>query len=220
MTCFDLKAAMDINFTRIKHLESLKLDLKDKYILETGCGAKGDITQYLLKQSKHITLNDAREINIKSNLKNNHVSLNYNIWDLNEDLPTDIIFDIVISYGTLYHLHNPSNTIKNLANISKELLVLSTIVTGTKDNNSVNIIEEPNNIDQSYTNKGCRPGREWVTNEFKKHFKYVYFPITQPDNIEFPKLWPTTKRARFIIIGSHNQLDNIQLTDILPYIYK
>ena len=26
-----------------------------------------------------------------------------------------------------------------------------------------------------------------VVDEFKKNFKYIYYPITQPDNIEFPK---------------------------------
>ncbi len=46
MELFNYKEAIEINESRIKHLDSLKLDLKDKKILETGCGGKGDITAF------------------------------------------------------------------------------------------------------------------------------------------------------------------------------
>lgn len=37
-----------LNKKRIEHLDRLKLNFKNKTVLETGCGGKGDITSYLL----------------------------------------------------------------------------------------------------------------------------------------------------------------------------
>ena len=120
MNIFTYDGALNINDARIKHLNSLNLDFKDKTVLETGAGGKGDFTKYLLKFTKDITLNDSRIENINNLLSVNNLNLEYNTWDLNENIPLDNIFDIIFCYGTFYHLQNPEKTIINLSKICKD----------------------------------------------------------------------------------------------------
>ena len=209
-----------INYARIQHLDNLKLNLNNKMILETGCGGKGDITKYLLKFSNNITLNDAREENILTLLKNIKKNLPYNTYNLNCDISTDTIYDIIICYGTLYHLEYPANAIKNLSNICKEFIIISTAGNGKDD--GIRFLKEANENAQSYTLIGCRPGRKWMYNELNKYFKYIYFPISQPEHTDFKKDWskPNDETCRFIIIGSHIKLDNVNLVSELPIIYN
>ena len=209
-----------INKQRIEHLQNLKLNFKNKTILETGCGGKGDITSYLLTQTNNITLNDARLENILSLKQNINKDLLHNTWDLNNELPLVEKFDIIVCYGTLYHLHKPDFAIKNLATICKEFMILSTA--GNGKNNSIRFLDEKEEGAQSFTHKGCRPGRKWVENEFKQNFKYVYFPLSQPNHSDFKKSWisPNPEPCRFIIIGSHIELNNPNLTTTLPTHYK
>lgn len=135
-------------------------------------------------------------------------------------MPDDKTFDIIVSYGTLYHLHNPILAIKNLANICKEFIILSTA--GNGENNGITFLTEQKQNAQSFTHKGCRPSRKWLENEFKKKFKYIYFPLSQPDHSDFKKSWisPVPQPCRFIILGSHKELVNPNLTTTLPIHYK
>lgn len=200
--------ATSINKARINHLHSLNLPLKDKKILETGSGARGDITNYLFTHTKDITLNDCRVDNILYFLKNNNVALNFNTWDLNQSLPNDVIFDVIICYGTIYHLENPEIAIQNLSQICKEYMAISTCTNG-KNDDTINILNEGNFATQGKDGYGCRPGRNFIFNELKKSFKYVYTTKTQPEHPDFPLKFPSDNEiCRCIFIGSHIKLDN------------
>lgn len=212
--------AISINEARIKHLDSLNLNLKTKKILETGCGGKGDITKYLLNQTQDITLNDCRIDNIKNLLENINKNLKYNTWDLNNDLPSDEIFDIIICYGTLYHLTKPDIAIKNLSKICKDYLIISTCVNGN-DDNQINIVDEGNFPTQGKDGYGCRPGRQFVYSNLQKHFNYVYTLKTQPNHKDYPLEFPSNNEVnRCIFIGSHNKIDNELFLPILNMKYK
>ncbi len=217
---FSDENAIRINNARIIHLDSLNFNYKYKKILETGCGARGDITNYLLKKYANITLNDIREDNIKSLFNNLNIILPYNTWNLNDDINENKIFDIIISYGTLYHLTNPENFIKNLSNLCTEFCIISTVTNG-KNDESINILFEGNICMQGAD--GCRPGRLFIYNTLIKYFKYVYMLTSQPDNIDYPLFFPCeSSNARNIFIGSHINLDNENLVNYLPnrYILK
>ena len=210
MNIFTYDGALNINDARIKHLNSLNLDFKDKTVLETGAGGKGDFTKYLLKFTKDITLNDSRIENINNLLSVNNLNLEYNTWDLNENIPLDNIFDIIFCYGTFYHLQNPEKTIINLSKICKDFIIIETVTSGQNDM-CINICtEDVNTLNQSSTGYGCRPGRGYVFNLLKKHFKFVYTLKTQPDNEEFPKIFPINNNGnnRCIFIGSHVNIEN------------
>ena len=209
--------AININKSRIEHLDSLNLDLENKTVFETGCGGRGDFTKYLLSKNCEITLNDARENNILYLMKNIDKKLPYNTWDLNKSLPEDKKYDIIFSYGLLYHLYNPMEALRNLSNICTDMFIISTCTNGKDDN--IEYLKE-NGQNQAYSNRGCRPGRNVIVNELRKYFEYVYVPINQPNHPEFPKKWPSKRGSRFVLVASRNELNNEKLSMVLPISYK
>jgi len=216
---FTYNNALKLNLARIKHLNELNLDFNNKKILETGCGGVGNITDYLIKQKAFVTLNDSRIENINSLIKTLNVELPFNTWNLNEDLPATDMFDIIICYGTLYHLTSPGVAIKNLSKICKEYIIISTCTNG-KNTSDVNILYEGNSPTQGHEGYGCRPGRKYIFNELQKNFKYVYMLKTQPDNDDFPLSFPSNHHAsRCIFVGSHNEIKNGLFVDFIPDSY-
>lgn len=221
VSCFWKTESRAINKARWEHFESLNLDINNKSILETDSGGCGDFTINLLNYTNNITLNDPRQNNIEFVKKRIKKDLSSNNWDLNNDLPSVQKFDIIFSYGTIYHLHKPIEAIKNLSNLCNDMFIISMQCNG--DNyGMISCLE--NGFDQSITGYGCRCGRYWVHEELKKYFPYVYFPIDQPNHPEFPKNWnnslPLKGTVRFVIIASRKELNNNKLTPIAPDIYK
>ena len=231
-SAFYYPGAIHINKERTNFIDKLNLNFNNKKIIETGCGGKGDITSYLLQHSNNIILSDARKENIdylKLNLHRTLYKLNESlyligknleeyIWNMNEDPPSEINVDIIFCLGTLYHLDNPEKALLNLSKMCKEYCIISTATNGDDDDN-INIITESQEQAQSYTLKGCRPSRKWIFNQLNKYFKYVYAFKTQPNHPDFKKIWPTVETCRFMIIGSHIELNNENLITYLPNNY-
>lgn len=208
MDIFWYQGALELNKSRVEHLASLNLDFNNKHVFETGCGGQGDITKFLMSKNAIVTLNDVREINIKSTIEKLNTNFDFNTWDLNKDLPKDKVFDIIVCYGTLYHLNEPENAIRNMSQICKEFTIISTITNGSNDNNINLVNEDYKMLNQAGNGFGCRPGRGFIYNTLKKYFKYVYLVKTQPNNPEFPLKFPSHVGSRNIFIGSHIQLNN------------
>ena len=217
---FYYEGACQINRDRIKHLDTLNLDFNNKRVLETGCGGKGDITHYLKNKNAIITLNDAREDNILANLQNNNLSLNYNTWDLNKPIDSTEKFDIIVCYGTLYHLTEPENAIKSFSRLCNEYLIMSTCTNGRNDE-TINVLYENNTPQQGLYGYGCRPGRLFIFNKLKENFKYVYTLRTQPNHSDYPLQFPSNNHAsRNIFIGSHIEMNNVNFFEELRDIYE
>jgi hypothetical protein len=220
---FYLNEHLEINKQRIEHFNSLKLNIVNKTILETGCGGKGDHTINLLKYTSNVTINDARLNNIKMCLTNINKNLEFNTWDLNIDFNTNgKMYDIIYCYGTLYHLYNPSLCIKNLSNICNDFMIICTA--GNENDEGIEYVKEDiSQHSQAYVKCGCRPSRKWVLDEMSKYFNYIYFPKTQPLHYDFKtdysKRLNNGSNYRFIIIGSKNKIDNDLLTQNMPIQY-
>ncbi len=202
-----------INIARLQHVKTMKLEFSNKNVLETGCGGNGEFTKFLVWSGSNVTLNDARIDNIK-----HLISINpglkisgYNTWDLN-NFEDESKFDIIFSYGTLYHLHDPSNALEKLSKMCKDFILLETVVNCDKDI-SIRYVNEVASSNQSFTHAGCRPSRSWVLNELKKHFKYVYISKYQPIYEDFKLDWNIghSGNCRSVFIGSHIQLDSVDV---------
>jgi trans-aconitate methyltransferase len=205
---FFYPGALELNKARINHLDRLGFDFKNKSVLETGCGGIGDITDFLVKKGAKVTLNDYREDNIKHLLQTKKLDLEYNCNDLNKPWASKEQYDIIVSYGTLYHLKEPEVAIKSFSEHCNEFTILSTVTNGQNDE-SINVLWEDTTPEQASDGYGCRPGRLFVYNTFKKYFPYVYMLKTQPNHQEYPLQFPSNiSNKRNIFIGSHIPIDH------------
>jgi 2-polyprenyl-3-methyl-5-hydroxy-6-metoxy-1,4-benzoquinol methylase len=215
------------NQRRLEHLASLGLDLVNKTVLEPGAGM-GDHSLFYLDRGCTVTSLEPRAENIESlrsnisssltSAKNKQVLVEGDVSALAGMAET---FDVVHSYGLLYHLSDPAKSISLFAARCRGLLCLETCVSMGKEF-SLNPVAEPfENPTQAFEGTGCRPTRPWVMRELKKYFQFVYVPRTQPAHDEFPldwsKPWPSyTGLIRAVFIASRHELSNPNLLTALP----
>src|SRR5581483_7135028 len=99
------------------------------------------------------------------------------------------LFDVVHCYGILYHLERPADLIAQIGRSCRNVAIVETCVLATDSPRSDLVEEAAADFTQSFTGRGCRPGRRWVFEELRRHFPFVYHTRTQPDHAEFPLDW-------------------------------
>ncbi len=215
---FDTKHAESINSARLDHLESLNLPITSKSVLEVGSEI-GKLTHFFENNKCQILSTEARFENIKEfKTRFPHRKIEYADLNIPGSHENFGVFQIVFCYGTLYHLHNPSLALKDLAKCCSEIFILETLVNPT-DNGIINFLEEDQTAnDQAMRGVGCRPSRDWIFNSLKKLYPYVYLPITQPNHDQFPTSWPhkCKSNCRSIFIASKVKIDSKSLIDLIP----
>lgn len=201
---------------RLSHLDGLGLPLRGRTVLEVGSGP-GHHTWFYSVRECEITATDARPECV-AEIQKHFPAVKTAVIDMNEPEPLATLgtFEIVHCYGLLYHLHDPARAISALARACSDLLFLETCVTPHGEK-SVNLTEEiGSDYTQSISNIGCRPTREWVFEELKAHFPFVYQTRTQPDHDEFPLNWNTigdnNALTRMVTVSSRQPLDNTLLS--------
>jgi SAM-dependent methyltransferase len=218
------------NSRRLEHLASLGLPLSGKSVLELGAGV-GDLATFFLDRDCTLTSVEARPENCKifADTMTTLGANGYGRLRQGRVITGDVesldrlvsgTFDIVFSYGLLYHLKDPEAMLAAMAARSSGLLLLETCVSFGRDE-AINAISEPvNDPTQAFTGSGCRPTRPWIFDRLKKLFPYAYVPSTQPAHEEFPLDWtippPNVRFTRAVFIGSHVELNNPLLLDGLP----
>jgi cyclopropane fatty-acyl-phospholipid synthase-like methyltransferase len=210
-----------INNRRLEHLASLHLDLCDKTVLELGAGV-GDLSSFFLDRNCQVTALEAREENLAV-LKQRWPQIETSLVDFDQDdfLENDVLskrYDIVFSYGILYHLQDPARLIRLSARNCKGALLLETCVSPGKDESINRCDEDTSKPTQSYTGVGCRPSRPWILKELKKYFPYVYSTRTQPFHNQFPLDWNAIDsnngpHTRSIFIASRTAISNRELVE-------
>ena len=208
------------NARRLEHLASLSLSVSGSTVLEVGAGI-GDHSHYYIDRGCEVTITEARKENLAL-LKKRYPRQTVIQLDMDsppEDFPER--FDIVHSYGLLYHLGYPAEAITYMANQTKKMLVLETCVS-FGEQLAVNLVPEPqSNPTQSITGVGCRPTRPWIFDQLKKHFAHVYMPVTQPNHDEFPLDWlmndrPPSSLNRAVFICSRQPIESSLLRETVP----
>jgi hypothetical protein len=208
------------NQRRLEHLSSFKFDLHNKKILELGAGI-GDHTHFYLDRKCKVISLEAREENVEV-LKKEFIHENVKIYKHNleeafyEAYKNDLQdVDFIHCYGLLYHLKNPLTLIKECSKLSNSILLLETCVSyGTGENLNL-CIEQKDLASQSFSGEGCRPSREWVFNNLKRNYKYVYMSISQPNHREFPLDWHKKDEdislSRAVFVASNKEIFDPQL---------
>ena len=211
---FDTPAALEINRARQDHLASLGLDLAHKTVLEVGAGV-GLHSGFFEKLGCTVISTDARPENVDEHIRRypyrkGHVET----ADLNKPGSHGKFgkFDIVYCYGTLYHLEDPALCIRELSGNCRELFLLETCVS-PEDNNQINNIGENSETkNQSYSGTGCRPARDWIMNELKKYYPFVYYSKCQPDYPDYTLHWPApadnVNNTRAVFVASRTPIES------------
>jgi SAM-dependent methyltransferase len=211
---FDSEGAMRINRARQDHLASLGLDLTKKSVLEVGAGV-GWHTSFFERLGCKVISTDGRPMNVEEHLTRfPYREGRVFVADLVVEGSHERFggFDIVYCYGTLYHLGDPALCIRELGRHCGDLFLLETCVNPV-DNGEINLVkEDPTNPNQSVFGVGCRPGRDWMMKELRKHFPFVYVTVTQPNHPAFDLDWPASKPnnlnqlSRSVFVAARHEL--------------
>ncbi|MFX0133320.1 MAG: class I SAM-dependent methyltransferase [Candidatus Hodarchaeota archaeon] len=207
------------NQRRLEHLASIGLNIANSTVLEVGAGI-GDHTSFFIDRGCQVVTSDARQENVKI-LNSRYPNVKVLCLDLDNPPGTfNKVFDIIYSYGLLYHLKNPSEAIEFMSSCCRKLLLLETCVSFGNENLLNLCAEDILNPTQSYVGSGCRPTRRWVYSQLKRHFEFVYLPVTQPNHEEFPIDWtrPPSKQilTRAVFVASREQINNKFLVEEIP----
>lgn len=208
----------EINIERLKHLDSLNLDIRNKKIIDLGAGIGDHTLFYLLKNST------VQPVEGRADLVE-FIKYRFNLTPLCIDFEKELHkldtlsgFDFIHCYGLLYHLNNPDEFLKRISSIGNTLC-LETMVSPFGGNDLNLIPEDKLNSTQSLSGMGCRPNRAWLFNALKERFKHVYVPLTQPEHPQFPKNWDEIKsgntHTRVVFIASHDKIISDKLTENL-----
>lgn len=210
-----------INIARLRHLDSLGLELEGKHVLDLGAGI-GDHSLFYRMKGCDVTALEGRGDLVE--FIRYRLGIHAETCDMETDL--DLLaattgFDIVHCYGLLYHLANPARFLAVAAGCGTTML-LETVV-APDDTGEANPADEDRlNATQALSGHGCRPNRKWLYAEMKKHFPNVYVPFHQPRHPQFPRDWATKNatHSRIVYIGSHQPLRSPALSAEFLAVYR
>jgi FkbM family methyltransferase len=211
---FETEGARAITRARIEHLAALHLPLAGKSVVDAGCGV-GHLSQYFAGQGCRVVCVDARPENL-ARLRELYPGRETHVMNVECDPLARLgRFDIVFSYGLLYHCENPIAALRNLASCCDEMLLLETVVTD-HPRAIYQLTDEPREVkDQPVAGFGCRPSPAFVAMALSRMgFPYVYTTRSRPAYPDFQVEWTGDgewKRddhlLRCIFIASRRQLD-------------
>jgi SAM-dependent methyltransferase len=185
---FDTPEAEAINHARMAHLESLKLPIAGKRVLDVGCGV-GHLAAHLAQMGVRVTCVDAREENIAA-LHRRYPQFAAHVANAERD-PLSALgqFDVVFSYGLLYHLENPAAALRNMASAAGELLLLETIICDARQ--PVVLLEDERfSANEALGALGCRPSPSYIATALNRiGFGHVYTSRIPPDHEDFRFAW-------------------------------
>jgi SAM-dependent methyltransferase len=218
---FDAPNAVAINQARMANLETLGLPPAGKRVLDVGCGV-GHLAARLVQMGATVVCVDGREANIAS-LRTRYPGLEAHVANVEtESLARFGRFPIVFSYGLLYHLENPLQSLRNMESVCDETLLLETIICD-HELPLVRVEDESTDVNQALGGIAARPTPHYVVMALNRvGFPHVYAPVTPPEHEDFRFEWKNNldcsrdgHNLRCIFVASRTVLKNPALIPLL-----
>jgi|SRR5215469_1176016 len=218
---FDTPEAVALNEARMTHLEALGLGLAGKRVLDVGAGV-GHLAARLEKMGCTVVCVEGRPENVES-LRQRYPHFEAHVANVEaEPLTRFGSFDAVFSYGLLYHLENPLQSLRNMASTGSELLLLETIICD-HELPVVRIDDESKDFNQALAGIACRPSPHYVVLGLSRvGFPYVYAPVIPPAHDDFRFDWKNNldcardgHNLRCMFVASRKPLQNPKLVSLL-----
>lgn len=190
-------------------LEELKLETA----LDVGCGV-GYFSAFLRGMGLQVLAIDGRDENVKE-AQRRFPNVAFDVADVqNPDIQRLGYFDLVLCYGLLYHLENPFGAIRNLAALTKKVLLVECMCVPEKQA-VLNLRDEGSGDDQSLHYVAFYPSESCLVKMlYKSGFPYVYRFKVLPTHEQFEtNLW--RKRARTMVAASKVHL-KFSCLDLVP----
>lgn len=223
---FDSPEARCINEARKAFLDGLMPDILKTCTMITavdaGCGF-GFFADYLDNRALKVMAFDGRPDNIAT-ARERYPRVEFKIRDI-EDPSTNLLggFDLSLCFGVLYHLENPFRAVRNLASLTKKVLLLETVIVPTNAL-AAYIYEEEQRDDQGLNYIAMIPTEAWLVKSlYRSGFPFVYKPKRLPDHNDFRASWIKRQR-RICLVASKVELltkllDVAIEPEISPYIW-
>jgi len=193
-----------INDRRKEFLQSTLTDLIPRYDLRTamdvGCGL-GYFANLLVLMGLDVAAFDGREENV-TEARNRYPDIAFNRYDI-EDIRVSELepCDLVLCFGLLYHLENPFRAIRNLSLLTKNFLIIESMVAPFGQPLAV-LVDETHAVDQSLNYVALVPSEKALVKMlYKAGFVSVFRALELPDHADFKESM-SCKRRRGIFIAS------------------
>ena len=218
---FDTPEAIALNEARMSHLESLGLNLAGKRVLDVGAGV-GHLAARLQTLGSSVVCLEGRPENVGA-MRSRYPQIEGYVADVeNEPLTRFGRFDVVFSYGLLYHLENPLHAIRNLESVCGELLLLESMVCD-HDRPVVLVEDESPDVNQALAGLGCRPSPHYIALALNRAgFAHIYAPKKPPEHADFRFEWRNGldyvrdgHPLRCVFVASRSDLRNPNLVPLL-----
>lgn len=212
---------LPLNARRLEHLATLGLPLHGRQVLEVGAGA-GDLSEFFLDRGCAMTITDGRAENVEFLAERYGGRANVRVRRFDLDEPSSEspeAHEIVFCYGVLYHLSRPEEALRALGALTRDILLLETVVSRDGEDRVDFDKEDTIRCSQSLRGEGARPTRPWCMRVLAESFPHVYTTKAQPWQAEFQRDWSTPgpmATSRAVFVASRRELTSPWLTRELP----
>jgi tRNA (mo5U34)-methyltransferase len=214
---FDREQARQFNQSRKIFLDGfLPLLQKDRELrtaLDVGCGF-GFFSSYLRDAGFEVSALDGRESNIVEAQKRNP-GIRFEVQNVeNLDLTKVGSYDLVLCFGLLYHLENPFRAVRNLAALTKEVLIVETRVAPYRSDVAL-LYQENHQQDQGLGYVAMIPSRGCLVKMlYSAGFSFVYRIKTLPDHEQFCAS-PIRKPMRTMFLAAKCEMQS-PILEVVP----